>query len=220
MLADQLLRRPVVGRRVDEVDPGIEHRVEQLSDVDRIGRVSRTSSGRACQLHRAEPELGHLEPGAPQRRRRQIGHRAPHTLAAARPYERPSRDATYDRTMTRLERIAPVLPVSSVAEALAGYAKLGFRAREYVAAADDYGFLDRDGVQLHVCRVDDLDPTTSTVAVYLYVDDADALLAEWRASGAAGRFHDTEDTPYGLREGAYVDPDGNLIRFGSELGNT
>ena len=122
--------------------------------------------------------------------------------------------------MTRLERIAPVLPVSSVAEALAGYAKLGFRAQEYVAAADDYGFLDRDGVQLHVCRVDDLDPTTSTVAVYLYVDDADALLAEWRASGAAGRFHDTEDTPYGLREGAYVDPDGNLIRFGSELDNT
>jgi hypothetical protein len=50
---------------------------------------------------------------------------------------------------------------------------------------------------------------------YLYVDDADALHAEW--SSIEGRHHRPEDTPYGLREGAFVDPDGNLLRYGSPV---
>jgi hypothetical protein len=50
---------------------------------------------------------------------------------------------------------------------------------------------------------------------YLYVDDADALHAEW--SSVEGRHHRPEDTPYGLREGAYVNPDGNLLRYGSPV---
>jgi glyoxalase/bleomycin resistance protein/dioxygenase superfamily protein len=51
---------------------------------------------------------------------------------------------------------------------------------------------------------------------YLYVTDADALAAEWRAAGA--EVHGPEDTPWGQHEGALVDPDGNIIRFGSPIG--
>jgi hypothetical protein len=116
------------------------------------------------------------------------------------------------------EKAAPVLPVKDVAAALAHYEKLGFTARRY--AEDDgrgpvYGFLERGPVELHLARVLDLDPKTNTSAVYLYVDDADALLAAWRAAGVGGRFADAVDTPYGLREGAHVDVDGNLLRVGS-----
>ena len=54
-------------------------------------------------------------------------------------------------------------------------------------------------------------PTTA----YLYVNDADALAAEWRAAGVdVGA---PEDTPWGQREGVVRDPDGNIIRFGSPL---
>jgi hypothetical protein len=49
----------------------------------------------------------------------------------------------------------------------------------------------------------------------VYVDDAETLYAEWRSSGASGRFFEPHDTEYGLREGAHVDLDGNLLRFGS-----
>ena len=119
--------------------------------------------------------------------------------------------------MARIDRLAPVLPVSDVGAALARYAALGFTAIAYGGDTSEYGFLERDGAQLHVSRVDGIDPAASMVSVYLYVDDADALLAEWRAAGVDGRFGDTYDTEYGLREGTYVDPDGNLLRFGSEL---
>jgi uncharacterized glyoxalase superfamily protein PhnB len=50
---------------------------------------------------------------------------------------------------------------------------------------------------------------------YLFVDDADDLAAEWRSAGV--EVHPPEDTAWGQHEGAMVDPDGNVIRFGSPL---
>ncbi len=55
------------------------------------------------------------------------------------------------------------------------------------------------------------------MAVYLHVADADDLPTQWSAAGVDGRHHAPVDTDYGLREGAYVDPDGNLLRYGSAL---
>lgn len=125
---------------------------------------------------------------------------------------------------SRFDRAAPVLPVRDVARALERYRRLGFTARSYegtseqAPAAPFYGFLARDGVQLHVARVDGLDPKTSVVSCYLYVDDVDAVHAEWTAAKVEGRLTPPRDTPYGLREMGYVDPDGNLLRVGSPLG--
>jgi hypothetical protein len=53
-------------------------------------------------------------------------------------------------------------------------------------------------------------------SVYLYVSDADALHAEWAAlEDLAGRLIAPHDTPYGLREFVYIDPDGTQHRIGS-----
>ncbi len=60
-----------------------------------------------------------------------------------------------------------------------------------------------------------IDGATTTSCAYLWVDDADALHAEWAAAGVDGRLDPPRPTEYGLEEGAHVDPDGNLIRFGS-----
>ncbi len=122
--------------------------------------------------------------------------------------------------MNRLQRVAPVLPVRSVGAALAHYRKLGFTADAYGEQADGdpvYGFLSRDGIELHLARTPNLDPKTNTSASYLYVADADALYTEWSAAEVGGRLTAPEDTPYRLREFAHVDPDGNLLRVGSEL---
>jgi hypothetical protein len=45
----------------------------------------------------------------------------------------------------------------------------------------------------------------------------DALYDEWVRPGIGGRTRRVKDTPYKLREGSHVDPDGNLIRFGSPM---
>ena len=65
-----------------------------------------------------------------------------------------------------------------------------------------------------------LDPAHGAGSTYLYVRDADALFEEWSRPGVGGVTHPVGPTPYGLREGSHVDPDGNLIRFGSPRGTS
>lgn len=52
---------------------------------------------------------------------------------------------------------------------------------------------------------------------FLYVSDTHALHHEWREVVVDGRLVPPVDSDYGLVEGAYVDPDDNLLRFGSPL---
>lgn len=114
----------------------------------------------------------------------------------------------------RADRPSPVLPVVDLAAAVDRYRLLGFDVRLYEGQAA-YAFAARGPVELHLAQVDDLSPSSNTSACYLYVDDADAAYAAWRLAGVDGRLTPPSDTEYGLREGAYVDPDGNLVRFGS-----
>jgi hypothetical protein len=118
--------------------------------------------------------------------------------------------------VTSFQSVAPVLPTRNVPSALARYERLGFDVSVYDGGAF-YGFARRGDVSLHLSRVENINPRTTLVSVYLYVADADALHAEWSTSGVDGHFHEPTDTDYGLREGAYVDPDGNLLRYGSPL---
>lgn len=115
----------------------------------------------------------------------------------------------------QLRRFSPIFGVRDLAAALAHYASLGFRTSVY-DDADYYGFADRDGTGLHLALRDDDDLRPGTA--YLYVRDADALYEEWSRPGIGGHTHPAVPTDYKLREGSHTDPDGNLIRFGSPLG--
>jgi DNA-binding MarR family transcriptional regulator len=119
------------------------------------------------------------------------------------------------RPVRELRKFSPIFPVRDVSAALAHYAALGFHTIAYDDGAD-YGFANRDGVGVHLAAVPETD-ATGTGAAYLYVRDADALYAEWTRPGIAGHTHPVGPTPYKLREGSHVDPDGNLIRFGSPI---
>jgi hypothetical protein len=112
--------------------------------------------------------------------------------------------------------VAPVVPVLDLDAALDRYRRLGFAARPY-EGGERYGFVDRGDVSLHLNEWAGHDPTRTAAVVYLYVSDADALHAEWAASGVEGHLGEPRDTPYGLREFGYVDPDGTLHRVGSPL---
>jgi hypothetical protein len=119
------------------------------------------------------------------------------------------------RRGNRLRRAVPILATADVARALEHYAALGFETGAWEGGG--YGFASRDGVELHLGEVEGHDPTTNIVSCYLFVGDADALHAEWVEAGAGGQIEAPSDTDYGLREGRHVDPDGNVIRYGSPL---
>ena len=120
---------------------------------------------------------------------------------------------------TRLGSVSPILAVRDLDAALGHYRTLGFDVHAYEGDAA-YGFVERDDLSLHLAEDPALDPAGNECAVYLYVDDADALYAQWRVARPAGRLVAPVDTDYGLREGAHIDPDGNLLRFGSNLRGT
>jgi Ser/Thr protein kinase RdoA (MazF antagonist) len=115
---------------------------------------------------------------------------------------------------TRFSHFSPIFPVKDLRRALAHYASLGFATNAY-EGGDDYGFADRDDIGLHLAAEPDHEPGTGGAETYLYVEDADALYAEWSAPGIGGLTRPVGDTDYRLREGSHIDPDGNLIRFGS-----
>ena len=120
----------------------------------------------------------------------------------------------------RMRRVAPVFPVRDVDAALKLYDRLGFKADPYEDSDRKgvfYGYLRWDDVELHLTRVPELDPRRTTSACYVWVDDVDALYEEWNQKRVPGRLHMPENTDYGLREFGYIDPDGNLLRVGSEL---
>ena len=117
--------------------------------------------------------------------------------------------------------VAPILPVKDVDAAAARYARLGFKIHLYQERLEDgrafYGFLHRDEIAMHLALAEDLVPARSATAVYIYVDDPDALYAEWSAVADVGTLVAPEDKPWGVREMTYSDPDGNLLRIGRIL---
>jgi catechol 2,3-dioxygenase-like lactoylglutathione lyase family enzyme len=109
-------------------------------------------------------------------------------------------------------RIAPVFSVSDLPAALAYYRSLGFGTREW--SGGGYGFVTHDRAEIHLGEVPDLRPEGRSTA-YLFVEDADELARTWLAAGGDVRV--PEDTEWGQHEGALIDPDGNVIRFGSPI---
>jgi hypothetical protein len=127
---------------------------------------------------------------------------------------------TYDIPLGRLFSVAPGLPTTDMTRTVEHYRRLGFTFAVFGSApppADaGFGIGRRDGVELHFALKPDHDPTRTATWVYISVEDADELAAELAASGVSqGRT--PRDTDYGMREQAHIDPDGNLLLFGSPL---
>lgn len=114
------------------------------------------------------------------------------------------------------EDVVPVVPVRDLETALRRYRDLGFDVRAY-GHGTGYGYVERGGISIHVSEWDAHDPKRTGSVVYLYVSDADAVRAEWAASGVEGRLGDVRETEYGMREFAFVDADGTLHRVGSRI---
>ena len=112
-----------------------------------------------------------------------------------------------------LRSVTPVFSTADVARWLEHYRSLGF---EVEAHDDEYGFASLDSIDIHVSRNPDHDPLTTAGCAYLHVEDADALYRRW-STASGSRDIEPANTDYGIREGAHLDPDNNLLRYGSRL---
>lgn len=123
----------------------------------------------------------------------------------------------------RIVSVAPGLPCTDMARTVEHYRRLGFTfSFPGASGVSDAGFAiaERDGVELHFAVKRDHDPARTAMWIYLRVQDADALAAELAAELAvagAGQDRPVRDTDYFMRELAHIDPDGNLLLFGSPL---
>lgn len=112
----------------------------------------------------------------------------------------------------------PILPSRSLPATLAFYARLGFQG-EIIGGA--YAIVVRGPLEIHFFAHPDLDPFASHAGCYLRVSDVDAIYLDFGQAGlplrGQPRMDRVEDKPWGLREFAVVDEDGNLLRVGQVI---
>jgi catechol 2,3-dioxygenase-like lactoylglutathione lyase family enzyme len=113
----------------------------------------------------------------------------------------------------------PILPSRSPAATLRFYARLGFTGE--LRANGTYAILTRGDLEVHVAEHRTLVPAESYGQCYLRVEDVDAVHRAMRSAAlpVAGipRMDLVTDKPWGMREFAVVDEDGNLLRIGQPL---
>ena len=107
------------------------------------------------------------------------------------------------------QKALPRLPLTDLAAGIAYYrGVLGFRVNY---RDENIGVMDRDEVTVLLVPRDEVHQGVGSA--YFYIENADKLCAELRASGAnvAG---DPVSLPWGLREFSVKDPEGNQLYFG------
>ena len=113
-------------------------------------------------------------------------------------------------TPYHVERIEPVLRVEDMRAALHFYVDiLGFQNAEW--SSDDFAGISRGGGSLYLCHADQ---GRGGAWVWIGVDDVRPIYEDLKARGLPILLPPT-NFPWAL-EMRVADPDGNVLRFGSE----
>src|SRR5262245_26198500 len=123
----------------------------------------------------------------------------------------------------RTERPEPVLPSRNLDETRAFYRRLGFTPWFDGRSWAGYELMSRGNLVVHFFEKPDLIPAQSESGCYWRVTDADRLYERCAALGLPSdgipRLTPPCDQPWGMREFVLVDPSGNLVRIGHDLGD-
>ena len=126
-----------------------------------------------------------------------------------------------DTRKAKFTASAPVLFVRDVHAAAAHYeAAMGFKLGQFYGEPPSFTIIGRDGMYVMLKQIDDHTQIVPRHTVshglwdmYFWVDDVDALFAEFAARGAKIDY-ELCDQPYGCREFGSQDIDGHDIGFG------
>jgi catechol 2,3-dioxygenase-like lactoylglutathione lyase family enzyme len=113
--------------------------------------------------------------------------------------------------MTRMTMAVPIIPARDIVESAEWYRdNLGF---EVVHIEPEYGIVERDGVGVHFWGPSGIPPERSDTMFRIRVEGIDELYEHCRARGITHPKAPLEEKPWGAREFAVVDGDGNLLTF-------
>jgi len=122
--------------------------------------------------------------------------------------------------MQQTDLAIPTLPSRSIEATVAFYNRLGFEGGMH-KFNKSYAIMRRGSVEIHFFKHEELVPEQSSFGCYIWVQDVDSVYAAFGASrlskSGIPRMDKLQDKPWGLREFAIVDPDGNLLRIGEML---
>ncbi len=119
--------------------------------------------------------------------------------------------------MQNYDLAIPTLPCRSVSAVTEFYRRLGFEggAHEFNS---EYAIFRRGAIELHFFTHRELVPAESSAGCYIRVLDVESIYNACSLDGLPSsgipRMERLENKPWGLREFAIVDPDGNLLRIG------
>jgi len=115
----------------------------------------------------------------------------------------------------------PTLPSRSIGATVAFYKRLGFEGGMH-EFNNSYAIMRRGTVEIHFFSHQKLVPAESSAGCYIRVQDVESVYVAFAQNqlpnSGIPRMDALEDKPWGLREFAIVDPDGNLLRIGQLLG--
>jgi uncharacterized glyoxalase superfamily protein PhnB len=113
------------------------------------------------------------------------------------------------------QSISPVLPALDIIRASEFYKNiLGFEVN--IFTAHDYVVMKKDGVGINLWKTEDKNLCENS-GCYIYVTDIDVLYKELSQKDVIHPNGNLEDKPWGMREFAIVDTEGNLLRIGQVI---
>lgn len=119
-----------------------------------------------------------------------------------------------------MSQTIPILLSKDLAQTAAEYRSLSFNVDEKHAPRG-YLIATLDDVEIHFSIAHDLDPKTNQSMCYIRTDEVDAIHMLWKLarikSDTIPRLEPIHDMPWGMREFAFVDSSGNLIRVGKPI---
>jgi hypothetical protein len=129
--------------------------------------------------------------------------------------------------MAKITASAPILLVKDILQSAAYFRdKLGFTDQNLFGSPTNFAIIRRDGIAVMLAQLGEgqsVKPYWQVVDkmwnIYFWVDDADALYAEFGKSGAIIDYT-IYNTPWGVREFGVQDLDDHDIAFGQIIRNS
>lgn len=119
--------------------------------------------------------------------------------------------------MQKIDLAIPILPSRSVSDTLAFYRQFGFDGK-LCGPGNSYAILTRGTVEIHFFTHPELRPAESFAGCYIRVLEVDSIYQAFSSASlprkGIPRLDVLEIKPWGMKEFALVDPDGNLVRIG------
>ena len=114
-----------------------------------------------------------------------------------------------------MQNVAPLLPATNVAEAMAWYRDmLGF-GDTWLYENSDYAIVKRDGAEIHLFQMK-IDPKKSDFMVYIRVSEIEKLYEEYKTKNLIHPNAPLQVKAWGQKEFAIVDLNGALLTFGEK----